>query len=51
MDTKGFFLFEIITNIFVSSFRFIRISMGLAATAIRNRFTLTVRGSTLDVRI
>ena len=40
METKGFFQFEIIINVLVSSF-----------WIIRNIFTLTVWESTLDVRI
>ena len=46
---KGLFQFEIIRNILVSSFWFIWIPMSWVAVI--NVFTLTVRGSTLDVRI
>ena len=48
METKGFFQFEIIINVLVSdSFEYLR----HGSTAIRNIFILTVRGSTLVVRI
>ena len=47
---KGFFRFEIIINILVDSFRFIWIPV-LWVYRHYKYFTLSVRGSTLDVRI
>ena len=46
-EDQRVFHFETIKNVLVSSFRFIC----YGSTATRNIFTLTVRGSTLDVRI
>ena len=50
METKGFFQFESIINVLVSSFCFIWIPM-LGVYGHYKYFTLSVRGSTLDVRI
>ena len=46
METKGFFQFEIIINVLVSSFRCMLWVYGRY-----NDFTLSVRRMTLDVRI
>ena len=51
METKGFFPFEIITTVLISPFCFISIPICYGSIAIINVFTLTVRGSTLDVKI
>ena len=47
MEIKGFFQFEIIIDVLVSSFRFIRIPL-LWVYDQYKYFTLTVRGSTLE---
>ena len=49
--TKGFFQFEIIINVLVSSFSALFEYLCYVSTAIRNISTPTVRGSTLVVRI
>ena len=50
MESRGFFQFEITMNALVNSFLFILIPM-VWSTAIKDMFTLTVRGPTLVVRI
>ena len=50
MDTKGFFQFKIIIDVLVSPFRFIEYFC-YGSTAIRNILILSVRGSSLYVRI
>ena len=50
-EDLGFFYFEIIINILVSSSRFIWIPICYESTTIKNIMPVTVHGLTLDVRI
>ena len=55
MEINGFFQFEIIMNVLVSSIDFVLVSsfeyLSDGSTTIINIFILTARGSPLDVRI
>ena len=50
METKGFFQFEIIITVLASFFALFKYLYDVP-TVIGNMFTLTVRGSILDVRV